>query len=88
MEVFKPERWLETDGQLLEKQLPRGVYFPFGDGPRICIGKGFAMMEAVLILSAIAQKYSLALVPDHKIIPQPSITLRPETGIQIALSTQ
>lgn len=46
------------------------------------------MMEAVLILSAIAQKYSLALVPDHKIIPQPSITLRPETGIQITLSTR
>ena len=87
-EVFKPERWLETDGQLLEKQLPRGVYFPFGDGPRICIGKGFAMMEAVLILCAIAQKYKLELVPEHKIIPQPSITLRPETGIQTILSAR
>ena len=80
-ESFQPERWL--DG--LERRLPKGVYFPFGDGPRICIGKGFALMEAVLILVAIAQKYQLSLVPDCEIIPQPSITLRPETGIQITL---
>lgn len=82
-EVFKPERWLADEP--LEKQLPRGVYFPFGDGPRICIGQGFAMMEAVLVLCAIAQRYKLELVPEHEIVPQPSITLRPETGIQITL---
>ena len=83
-DVFRPERWLGD----LEKQLPRGVYFPFGDGPRICIGKGFALMEAVLILVAIARRYRLELAPDHKIMPQPSITLRPETGIRVRLKAR
>lgn len=81
-DAFQPERWLGD----LEKQLPRGVYFPFGDGPRICIGKGFALMEAVLILATVAQQYQMKLVPEHKIIPQPSITLRPEHGIQVTLN--
>lgn len=81
-EVFKPERWAGD----LEKRLPRGVYFPFGDGPRICIGKGFALMEAVLLLATIAQKFQLTLVPEHPIVPQPSITLRPEHGIQVVLA--
>lgn len=80
-EVFQPERWAGD----LEKQLPRGVYFPFGDGPRICIGKGFALMEAVLLLATIAQKYQLSLVPDFPIVPEPSITLRPEHGIKVVL---
>lgn len=80
-EAFQPERWLQD----LEKQLPRGVYFPFGDGPRICIGKSFALMEAVLILATIAQRYRFTLVPEHEIVPQPSITLRPEHGIQVML---
>lgn len=80
-EAFQPERWLGD----LEKQLPRGVYFPFGDGPRICIGKGFALMEAVLILATVAQQYRLTLVPSHDIVPQPSITLRPEHGVQVTL---
>lgn len=78
---FQPQRW-QGD---LEKTLPRGVYFPFGDGPRICIGKGFAQMEAALLLATIAAKFSLELVPDFEIMPQPSITLRPETGIQMTL---
>ncbi|MGB7249826.1 MAG: cytochrome P450, partial [Phormidesmis sp.] len=78
---FQPERWLGD----LEKQLPKGVYFPFGDGPRICIGKGFALMEAVLILATAAQQYRINLVPEHEIVPQPSITLRPEHGIQVTL---
>lgn len=81
-EQFNPDRWAGD----LEKQLPRGVYIPFGDGPRICIGKGFALMEAVLLLAAIAQKFELALVPDFPIVPQPSITLRPEYGIKMKLS--
>lgn len=80
-EVFQPERW-END---LEKRLTKGVYIPFGDGPRICIGKGFAIMEAVLLLVTIAQKYQLSLVPDFSIVPQPSITLRPEHGLKMVL---
>ncbi|MEO0706869.1 MAG: cytochrome P450 [Cyanobacteria bacterium J06649_5] len=80
-EVFNPSRW-END---LEKSLPRGVYFPFSDGPRVCIGKGFAMMEAVLLLATIAQSFQLELVPEHVIEPQVSVTLRPRTGIQVVL---
>lgn len=79
--VFNPERW-DND---LEKQLPRGVYFPFGDGPRVCIGKSFALMEAVLILATIAQKFRLKLISDQTIELQPSITLRPKYGIQVVL---
>ncbi len=80
-EVFQPERWTED----FEKQLPRGVYIPFGDGPRICIGKGFAQMEAVLLLATIAQRFELELEPGFPIVPQPSITLRPEYGIKVKL---
>ncbi|WP_448571942.1 cytochrome P450 [Trichothermofontia sp.] len=79
--AFQPERW--QDG--LEKQLPKCVYFPFGDGPRICIGKSFAQMEAVLILATLAQQYQLQLVPGQTITPFPSITLRPKPGIQVQL---
>ncbi len=80
--VFQPERW----GNDLKKQLPKGVYFPFGEGPRTCIGKGFALMEAVLLLATIAQKFQLTLVPDHPIVPLPSITLRPQYGIKVMLA--
>lgn len=80
-EVFSPERWADD----LEKRLPRGVYFPFGDGPRICIGKSFAQMEAVLILAAIAQTFQLELISNQTIELQPSITLRPKNGIKVVL---
>ena len=79
--TFKPERWL--DG--LEKRLPKGVYFPFGGGPRICIGNGFAQMESVLITAAIAQAFKLELAPNQTIEPQASIALRPKHGIQVVL---
>jgi cytochrome P450 len=78
-EAFQPERWI-TD---MEKQLPKGVYFPFGDGPRICIGRSFALMEAVLLLATIAQQFQFTLVPEHPIVPLPSITLRPQDGILV-----
>ncbi|MEM7725154.1 MAG: cytochrome P450 [Cyanobacteria bacterium P01_A01_bin.45] len=82
-EVFNPERWAND----FEKSLPRGVYFPFGDGPRVCIGKSFAMMEAILLLATIAQSYQLELLPNQVIEKQPSVTLRPKTGIQVVLKS-
>lgn len=80
-EKFLPERWAND----FEKRLPRGVYFPFSDGPRICIGKSFALMEAVLILATIAQKFELGLVSGQEIELQPSITLRPKHGVRVQL---
>lgn len=80
-EAFQPERWADD----LEKKLPRDVYIPFGDGPRICIGKGFALMEAVLLLATIAQRFQLDVTLSCPIIPQASITLRPECGILVRL---
>ncbi len=81
-EQFDPERWAND----FEQQLPRGVYFPFGDGPRVCIGRSFAMMEAVLILATIAQRFNLNLVTEQSIGLQPSFTLRPKHGIQVQLA--
>ena len=80
-ESFRPERW--ADG--FEKQLPKGAYFPFGGGPRICIGNSFAMMEARLLLATLAQKYSLSLAPGHRVAPEPLITLRPRYGMKMDL---
>ena len=57
----------------------------FGGGARLCIGASFAMMEAVLLLAAIAQKFRFELVPGHPIIPVPSITLRPKYGMKMTL---
>ncbi|MFZ0703491.1 MAG: cytochrome P450 [Candidatus Acidiferrales bacterium] len=64
---------------------PRFAYFPFGGGPRVCIGAGFGMMEAALLLATIAQRYRFALVPDHPIELFPSVTLRPRHGIRAVL---
>jgi len=79
---FQPERW-EHD---LEKQLPKGIYFPFGDGPRVCMGKSFALMEAVLLLATLAQKCQLTLLPDQPLEPLPSMTLRPQAGIAVRVT--
>jgi len=80
-ERFNPERWFSEATQ----RLPRFAYFPFGGGARLCIGASFAMMEAVLLLAAIAQKFRFELVPGHPIIPVPSITLRPKYGMKMTL---
>jgi cytochrome P450 len=76
---FVPERWL--DG--LAMRLPKFVYFPFGGGPRICMGNGFAMMEAVLILATIAQQVRPMLVPGQSITPWPTAALRPRPGVRM-----
>src|SRR5436853_6400129 len=80
-EEFRPERW-EDD---LLKRLPRFAYFPFGGGPRQCIGNTFALMEAALILATIARKFRLRLVANHAVVPLASITLRPRRGVHVTL---
>ena len=80
-EQFDPGRWFEEHTQ----RLPRFAYFPFGGGPRYCVGASFAMMEATLLLAAIAQRFRLRMVPGHKVVPLPSITLRPKYGIKMSL---
>jgi cytochrome P450 len=80
--TFKPERW---DNDLI-KRLPRCAYFPFGDGPRICIGNHFAMMEAVLLLATIARRFRLEIEPGQTLELLPSITLRPRHSIHVRLS--
>ena len=80
-EAFRPERWL--DG--LADRLPPGAYFPFGDGPRRCIGQGFALLEAAIVTATIAQKFSFRMVPGHPVVPEPLVTLRPRHGIQMIL---
>jgi cytochrome P450 len=81
-EAFRPERW--ENG--LARRLPRYAYFPFGGGPRICIGQGFAQMEAVLLLATIARRYRLALAPGATVTPLPTMTLRPKDGVPVVLS--
>jgi cytochrome P450 len=61
------------------------TYFPFGAGPRQCIGEAFAWMEGVLILATLAQKWKLSLVPGHPVEPQPLITLRPKFGMRMGI---
>jgi cytochrome P450 len=71
---FRPERWMEPD---FEASLPRFAYFPFGGGPRKCIGEGFAWMEGVLALASMARRWRLRPVPGPPVRGQALITLRP-----------
>jgi cytochrome P450 len=59
---------------------PQFAYFPFGGGPRRCVGEGFAWMEAVLILAALARRWRLRLAPGTQVRTEPRITLRPARG--------
>ena len=88
-EEFRPERWLEGSSRSdAEAGLPRRsfAYFPFGAGPRICIGEQFAWMEGVLIMATIARHWRCDVVPDQKIAVQPIITLRPKYGMRARIT--
>ena len=81
---FDPDRWTAE----YEEGLPRFAYFPFGGGPRQCIGAGFAMTEARLVLAAVAQRFRMELVPGQRVEPYASITLRPKEGIRMTLTAR
>ena len=78
---FDPERF--TPDRV--KARHRFAYLPFGGGPRICIGRGFAMMEACVVLATIARAYRLRMVPGHRVEAQGGITLRPRYGLRMTL---
>lgn len=80
-EAFRPERWL--DG--LAKRIPKYAYYPFGGGQRVCIGNTFAMMEAVILLATVGQRYRFTLDPGAVIDFNPQITLLPKYGIPATL---
>ncbi len=83
-EEFRPERWANG----LAKRLPKFAYFPFGGGPRLCIGNAFAQTEATLMLATILSKYRCDLVPGQTIEAFPSITLRPKHGMKMRLAAR
>ena len=75
-EEFRPERWL-TD-----RDRPEYAYFPFGGGPRHCIGHRFATVEAQLLVATIAQQWDLVPMTDEPLSVRPSITLRPTDRVR------
>jgi cytochrome P450 len=81
-ESFQPERWL-PGGSAGDPQRPKFSYFPFGAGTRVCIGEQFAWMEGVLALATFAQRWRLRLVPGHRVVPQPIVTLRAKHGMRM-----
>jgi cytochrome P450 len=80
-ERFNPDRWTPE----FKASLPPFAYFPFGGGPRRCIGESFAWMELVLVVATIAQRWTLRLVPGHPVETQPLVTLRTKHGMRMTL---
>jgi len=83
-ERFYPERWTED----FVNRLPKYAYFPFGGGPRACIGNYFAMMEVVLLLATIGQQFRFSLLPDHPVSLMPAMSLRPADGIKVRVENR
>lgn len=81
-DAFRPERW----GPEQSRPLPRHAFMPFGGGPRICIGQRFAMLEAVLVLATVAQRFQPVRPPDYSAPPLASITLRPAVGVRLIMA--
>ena len=79
---FDPERWTPER----RESRPKFAYFPFGGGPRVCIGEQFAWMEGVLLIATIAQKLKMRLAPNLRVETKPMITLRPKYGMRMILS--
>jgi cytochrome P450 len=79
---FDPERW----GPEERESRPQFAYFPFGGGPRRCIGEGFAWMEGILLIATLAQRWRMRLVPHHPVALKPLITLRPKHGMKMIVT--
>lgn len=80
--AFEPERFLHEK----EKTQPRFAYYPFGGGPRLCIGNNFALMEMALVLAILTQRFRVELEPDQQLVPDAMITLRPKGGLRVRVA--
>jgi cytochrome P450 len=78
-ERFDPERWAVPN-----LNRPKFAYFPFGAGPRQCIGEGFAWMEAILLLATLVRDWRAELLQEPPGL-LPRITLRPNGGLKMRL---
>jgi cytochrome P450 len=76
---FKPERFLPAQAA----SRPKFAYFPFGGGPRVCIGNTFALMEGPMVLATVLQRFRVELVADQNVVPDPTFTLRPRDGVKV-----
>jgi cytochrome P450 len=83
-ERFDPQRWT-TEAR---ESRPQFSYFPFGGGPRRCIGEGFAWMEGILLIAVLARHWRLRLVPDQTVKLKPVITLRPKHGMHMIVHSR
>lgn len=81
---FMPERWLKEKSE----QPMREAYIPFAGGPRICIGNGFAMMESVLLLATLVQRYHVSLLPNHPVEIEMTGTIRPKFGLKATITSR
>ncbi|MBI3650062.1 MAG: cytochrome P450 [Acidobacteria bacterium] len=78
---FDPERWTPE----AREARPKFTYFPFGGGPRVCIGESFAWMEGALVLATLAQNWRMRLADGQIVKPQPLVTLRPKFGMRMKM---
>jgi cytochrome P450 len=83
-EDFNPSRWDPAGGV----KPPRFSYFPFGGGPRGCIGQAYALQEAMLVIATLAQRWRLRLVPGHSVVLRPLLNLRPANGIRMIVEAR
>ena len=82
--AFDPERWLAPSAE----PVPRGAFFPFGDGPRRCIGEHFARAEAGIVMATLARTWSLDRVSHEPVELEAKVTLRPRGGLRMRVSAR